>query len=147
VAVAPFIMNAEPAFPLMVPAPPQTKFPLAAMVIVFPFKFNAPEVRVNMPLIFGDTFKITPLALFIVRLFTCAAPDGIVTPAEPPPNTRFDVEVVERLAGVPEIAGPFKVSVLAPTAKVPAASVNVPETVMFPAAVLIPLAFPVVRLL
>ena len=68
-AVAPFNTKVEPALPFMVPAPPQVKLPLAAIVNVFPFKLSAPEVRVNAPFIVMDEFKVTPLALFIVRLF------------------------------------------------------------------------------
>ena len=65
----------------------------------------------------------------------------MVTPAELPPNTRFDAEVVDKLAGVPAIGGPFKVNVLPVTAKVPEVRVRVPLMVVFPHRVIPPERF------
>ena len=91
---------------------------------VFAPTLKLPDVSVSVPANVHEPFSPTPLALFIVRLFKAATLDGMPTPAELPPNTRFDEEVVDKLAGVPAIAGPFRVSVLAPTANVPAVSVS-----------------------
>ena len=51
---------------------------------------------------------------------------GIKTPADVPPKTRLDDDVVERFEGVPAMVGPFKVRVYPATAKVPAVRVRVP---------------------
>jgi hypothetical protein len=55
----------------------------------------------------------------------------MVTPDELPPKVRLDKEVVARLFAVPAMAGPFKASVKAPTAKEPLVNVSVPLTVVF----------------
>jgi hypothetical protein len=52
-----------------------------------------------------------PDELLIVRLLRFMALEGIETPAELPPNTRFEDDDVVRFEGVPAIAGPFKVRV------------------------------------
>jgi hypothetical protein len=49
-----------------------------------------------------------------------------------PPNIRLDEDVVERFEGVPAIAGPFNVRVLAPTVNVPDVRVRIPPTVTSP---------------
>jgi hypothetical protein len=69
---------------------------------------------------------VTPFALFIVRLARFATLAGIKTPAEDPPKIKVDVAAVDKLPGVPAIAGPFRVRVLGPTVKVPAVRVRVP---------------------
>ena len=82
--------------------------------------------------------RVTPLGLLIVRLLSTVTLDGIVIPADDPPNTSVDEDVVLRLAGVPAIEGPLRVRVLPATARVPAVRVRVPETVMFPERVFVP---------
>jgi hypothetical protein len=71
-------------------------------------------------------FIVTPFALFIVRLVKFVTLPGIKTPAEDPPKDKFDAAIVIKLTGVPAIAGPFNVSNLGPTVKVPALRVRVP---------------------
>jgi hypothetical protein len=70
--------------------------------------------------------RVTPLILFIARLFRLVILAGIKTPADDPPKYRFDTADVIRLPGVPAMVGPFNVSDLAPTVKVPAVRVRVP---------------------
>jgi hypothetical protein len=74
-------------------------------------------------------FIVTPFALLIVRLFRLVTLPGILTPAEDPPKDKLDVATVIKLLGVPAIAGPFNVSVLLLTVKVPAVRVRIPFTV------------------
>jgi hypothetical protein len=69
---------------------------------------------------------VTPFALFIIRLARFEALAGIKTPAEDPPKDKLEVAIAIKLLGVPAIAGPFKVSILGPTVKVPAVRVRVP---------------------
>ncbi|HEY5138432.1 MAG TPA: hypothetical protein VIJ25_03820 [Methylococcales bacterium] len=71
-------------------------------------------------------FIVTPFALFIVRLFKFVTLAGIKTPAEAPPKIKLEAAIVVRLPGVPAIAGPFNVSILVLTEKVPDARVRVP---------------------
>jgi len=73
-------------------------------------------------------FIVTPFILFIERLFRLITLAGIETPADEPPKERLEEELVAKLPGVPAIAGPFNVSVVGPTVKVPALIVNVPFT-------------------
>src|SRR6266568_1385259 len=102
---------------------------------------NVPLVRVSVPLIVRLLFKVTPLALLIVRLFRAVTLLGMFTPVELPPKERLDDEVVCKLAGVPAIAGPFSANVLAPTLSAPLVRVSVPPTVTLP-----PRAMPLARL-
>jgi hypothetical protein len=74
-------------------------------------------------------FIVTPFELFIAREVKFVTLAGINTPEDVPPNIRLDVATVAKLPGVPAIAGPFSVSVLAPTVKEPAVRVSVPFTV------------------
>jgi hypothetical protein len=62
----------------------------------------------------------------LARFVTLA---GIKTPEDDPPKDKPDVAIAIKLPGVPAIAGPFSVSVLGPTVKVPAVRVRVPLTV------------------
>jgi hypothetical protein len=71
-------------------------------------------------------FIVTPFALFIVRLARFETLAGMNIPAEDPANDKVDVALVEKLRGFPAIAGPFRVSILGPTVKVPAVRVRVP---------------------
>jgi hypothetical protein len=50
----------------------------------------------------------------------------------------LEAAVVTKLAGVPAIVGPFKVSILPATAKEPEVKVRVPPTVAAPPRVLVP---------
>jgi len=146
VAVDPFITKVEAALPLMVPVPLQVKLPVAGIVRVLPFKLSAPEVRDKLPLTVNGPFMVTPFVLLMVRLFTWDTVEGIFTPAEEPPNTRLEEDVVDKLVGVPAMEGPFSVSVLAPTAKVPDVNVNVPAKVVDPF-IVTPFVLLIVRLL
>jgi hypothetical protein len=98
-----------------------------------------PTPGVNVPLIVRELCKATMFALVIERLFKATTLVGIKTPDDVPPKTRLEAAVVMRFDGVPAIAGPFNVSVLLPTVKVPAVRLSVPSTVVFPARVLLPL--------
>ena len=89
-----------------------------------------PFVSVKVPLMMVVPFKLTPLVLLMVRLFNALTLEGIKTLAEEPPNTKLEEAVVDRFVAVLAIAGPFKVSILAPTANMPLLSVNVPLTEM-----------------
>src|SRR5688572_10559852 len=112
---------------------PETVPPgLAASVRMFAPVVSRPLVSVSVPLTVGLLFRVTPLALLIVRLFKAVTLLGILTPTALPPKTRLEAAVVARLAGVPAIAGPLSVRVLAPTANGPLASVNVPLIVAAP---------------
>jgi hypothetical protein len=71
-------------------------------------------------------FIVTPLALFIERLFRLITLPGIETPADDPPKERLEEELVVKLLGVPAIVGPLSVSLVGPTVKVPAVRVKVP---------------------
>lgn len=59
-------ITAEPAFPLMVPVPPQEKLPPAANVSVFALRFSAPEFNTSGPFSVGDTLNVTLFALSII---------------------------------------------------------------------------------
>jgi hypothetical protein len=72
------------------------------------------------------------LVLVIERPFKAVTLVGIRTPAELPPNMRLDEDDVARFAGVPAIVGPFRVSVFAPTVKVPEVRLRIPPTVTLP---------------
>ena len=61
----------DPEFPLIVP-PPQVINPEDETVNVFPLRFNAPEERVRLPLNVQLFVRVTPVVLFIVRLFIVA---------------------------------------------------------------------------
>ena len=98
-------------------------------VRVFVPILNAPLVRVSVPLSVGLLFKLTPLALLIVRLFNAVTLLGMTTELEEPPKTKLEEDVVVKFAGVPAMAGPFSVSVFAPTANAPLVSVSVLATV------------------
>ena len=70
------------------------------------------------------------MVLFMVRLFKLETPKGIVIgPALVPPKTKLE-EVVVVNVPVPDVAGPFKVSVLLPTANEPLVKANVPAIVI-----------------
>jgi len=118
--------------PLIVPVPPHVWPPLAFIVNVFPFRFRVPELSVSTPLIARELLNVIPLVLLIVRLFKAATLDGTDIPAELPPKTRLEEEVVDRFVAVPAIAGPFNVSVLPATEKLPEVSVKVPFIVVEP---------------
>ena len=95
---------------------------------------NMPLVNVKIPF---DAkvilpFMVTPLVLLIVRFLRFEELEGINIPAADPPKTRPEEDVVVRFAGVPAIAGPFKVRVFAPTVKKPEESVRFPPTVTLP---------------
>ncbi len=91
---------------------------------------SLPLVKVSVPLMVGLLFNVTPLLLLIVRPLNAVTLLGTLTPRALPPKTRLEEDVVDKLAGVPAIVGPFSVSVFAPTANVPLVSVSVPVTVM-----------------
>jgi hypothetical protein len=91
-----------------------------------------PCVIVRVPAIVTFPVNVIPDKLLIVRLFRFATLEGTWIPADVPPNTRLDDDVVVRFAGVPAIVGPFSVSVFAPTVKAPEVRVRVPPTVTFP---------------
>jgi hypothetical protein len=125
---------------LAAPAPPMIRFDVAPptrvpqlagpfSVSVFAPMDRPPPPGVNVPLTVGELCRATMLVLDIVRLFKAATLVGINTPAEVPPKTRLDEDVVARLAGVPAMVGPFNVSVLLLTVNVPAVRVSVPATV------------------
>jgi hypothetical protein len=97
-------------------------------VRVFEPIFNVPAVNVRTPPTVILPLCVTPMTLFIVRLFRIITLDGIVIPPDDPPNTSDEEAETERLFGVPAIAGPFNVNVLAPTLKEPVVSVNIPVT-------------------
>src|SRR6266567_2469607 len=106
---------------------------------------KVPLVRVSVPPRVKLLFKVTPLPLLTVRLLRAVTLLGMLMPAELPPNDRLEEEVVDKLAGVPAMAGPFNARVLAPTEKVPLVRVSVPPTVTSPPK-LMPLALLMVRL-
>ena len=96
---------------------------LPAAVLVMVSKFveevlRIPEVNVRVPEESGPVREM-PFGLLIVKLFRLATLEGRVIPVAVPPNTIVDDAVVERLFGVPAIAGPLRVRLLFPTAKVP----------------------------
>jgi hypothetical protein len=97
-------------------------------VRVFEPIFNVPAVNVRVPSTVIFPLCVTPMTLFIVRLFRIITLDGIVIPTDDPPNTSDEEAEAERLFGVPAIAGPFNVNVLAPTLNDPVVSVNIPVT-------------------
>jgi hypothetical protein len=99
---------------------------------------NVPDVRVKVPFNVSELFAVTPFALFIVRLFKEVTLEGIDIPAELPPKTRLDVEVVDKLVGVPAIAGPLIVRVFPAMANIPDVNVSKPLTVIDPPSVLVP---------
>ena len=105
-----------------------------------------PLVSVNVPLKVAAPFSVAPFALLIVRLFRANTLLGIFTPKEEPPTTRFEDEDVVRFVGVPAIEGPLRVSVFAPTARLPVVNVRVPLMIVFPHKVITPERF-IVRLL
>src|SRR5208282_6429665 len=76
-------------------------------------------------------FNDRPLLLLLVRLFNAVTLLGTLTPAALPPKDRLDDDGVDRLVGVPAMAGPLSTSVFAPTANVPLFSVSVPLTATF----------------
>ncbi len=124
--------------------------PVPAMAGPFSVKVWAPTVkfplvRVSVPPRVKLLFKVTPLPLLTVRLLRAVTLLGMLMPAELPPNDRLEEEVVDKLAGVPAMAGPFNARVLAPTEKVPLVRVSVPPTVTSPPK-LMPLALLMVRL-
>src|SRR6266567_1141948 len=90
---------------------------------------KVPLVRVSVPPRVKLLFKVTPLPLLTVRLLRAVTLLGMLMPAELPPNDRLEEEVVDKLAGVPAMAGPFSVRVLAPTENAPPVRVSVPLTV------------------
>ncbi len=85
----------------------------------------------NVPLTVSVLCSVTMLVLVIERPPIAAIVVGIKTPDDVPPKTRLDAAVVIKFAGIPAIVGPFNVSVLGPTVKVPAVIVRVPFTDKF----------------
>ena len=92
---------------------------------------NTPLVRVSVPAMVRLEFKLTPFVLLIVRLLRAVTLLGIVTELEEPPKTRLEADVVDRLVGVPAIAGPSSSRVFAPTESVPLVRVSVLVTLAF----------------
>jgi hypothetical protein len=123
VAAAPPMTILEVAPPTRVP---QFTGPFSVSVFA-PIERPAPP-GLKVPLIVGELCKETMLVLVIDRPFKATTLAGIKTPAEVPPKTRLEEDVVARLAGVPAMVGPFNVSVLLLTVKVPAVRVRVPFT-------------------
>ena len=114
--------------------------PAAVLVIVNKFVeevLRIPSVNVRVA---EDsvTERETPFGLLTVKLFRMVTLEGRVIPVAVPPKTIVDEAVVERLFGVPAIAGPLRVRVLAPTAKVPPPRVRRAPTIEFPPRVLVP---------
>jgi hypothetical protein len=105
---------------------PQLICPLSVSVFA-PIDKPAPE-GLNVPLTVREFCKVTIFELVIESPFKAVTLEGIRTPAEVPPNTRLDADVVERFEGVPAIVGPLSVSIFPPTARVPEVSVRVPLT-------------------
>ena len=62
------------------------------------------------------------LELFEVKALSCVTLDGIETPTDAPPKTRFEKLVVIRFVGVPPMAGPFRVNVFGEAALIPPTS-------------------------
>lgn len=122
----------------MAEAPPI--LPVAELVIVNKFVevvLRIPELKVKVPEE-SAAERVTPFALFMVKLLRLATLEGTVIPVEDPPNTRVDEVVVLRLFGVPAIAGPLRVNVLPATANVPEDNVRVPFIIVLPPRVLVP---------
>src|SRR5258708_16236183 len=110
---------AVPALPIVNPAPEAMfRLPAALPVICLPLSDRVPEEIARLPLIATPAFSVRPLLLASVRLLSWVTLLGTLTPAELPPNERFDEEVVDRLVDVPAIAGPFSTSVFPATASV-----------------------------
>ena len=135
----PVLGRFQASFPItqpFVPAPETvaelTSDKVFAPVVIFP------AVKVSPLLMVGLLFSVTPLALLMVRLFKAVTLLGMLIPVELPPKTRLEDEVVDKLAGVPAIVGPFSVKVFPPTEKVPLVSVSVPLIVVVPASVMVP---------
>ena len=103
---------------------PQFITPLSVNVLA-PIDKPAPA-GLKIPVIVGELCKVTTLVLVIERPPIAKTLVGIKTPAVVPPNTRLEVAIVIKFAGVPEIVGPFNVSILGPTVKEPAVRVRVP---------------------
>jgi hypothetical protein len=99
---------------------------------------NPAPTGLNVPLTVSELCRVTILVLVIEKPLKSVTLVGIKTPADVPPNTRLDDDVVDKFAGVPTIVGPFKVSVLPATAKEPEVKVRVPPTVAAPPRVLVP---------
>jgi hypothetical protein len=121
---------ATPALPMTIleVAPPTRvpQFICPLRVSVFaPIDKPAPA-GLNIPLKVGELCKATILVFVIESPLNNTTLEGIKTPAVVPPKTRLDVAIVAKFAGVPPILGPLRVSVFAPTVKVPAVSVKVP---------------------
>ena len=72
---------------------------------------KAPVVNASVPETVALEFKATPLELLIVKLLRAVTLEGIATELELPPKTKLELDVVDRLAAVPAIAGPFNVRV------------------------------------
>ena len=106
-----------------------------------------PLVRVRVLFTVGLLLSVTPFVLLMVRLFNAVTLLGMLTPLELPPKTRLEDEVVDKLAGVPAIVGPFSVKVFPATDNAPLVSVSVPLTVAAPPRVALPLDWLIVRLL
>ena len=85
-----------------------------------------PPLSARFPLKTIELERLTPFALFMVKLFNAATLDGIVIPVEVPPKTRFVVLSVVKLVGTPVMEGPLRVSVLPETLNV-LPSESVPE--------------------
>ena len=97
---------------------------------------SVPLVSAKVPATVIDEPIVTvALALLMVRLFRAATLEGIESEDAVPPKVRLVyVDVVCRLALVPAIVGPFKVSVrksVLPTKNNPEVRVRVPFTVAF----------------
>ena len=90
-----------------------------------PIDNPAPE-GLNIPLTVSALCKVTTLVLVVERPPMAITLVGIKTPDDVPPKTRLDAAVVIKFAGVPAMVGPFSVSILGPTVKVPAARVRIP---------------------
>ena len=126
-APAPPIIILEVAPPVSVP---QFITPFSVKVFA-PIDKPAPA-GLNIPLTVSELCKVTKFVFVIERPFKATTLAGIRTPAVVPPKTRLDDAVVIKFAGVPAIVGPFKVSILGPTVKVPAVSVRVPLQLNLP---------------
>ena len=66
----------------------------------------------------------------MVKPLNAATLVGMLILVELPPNDKVEEDEVVRLLAVPAMAGPFKVSVFAPTVSAPLVSVKAPLTVV-----------------
>jgi hypothetical protein len=127
---APSMIILEVAPPTRVP---QFIRPFSVNVLA-PIDKPAPA-GLKVPLTVRELCKVTILVLVIERPFKAVTFAGIKTPADVPPNTKLDNEVVVKFEGVPAIVGPFNVSVFTPTANAPLVRVRVLVTATEPVSV------------